>query len=122
MIDTKTLLIIFFRSNISLMKSSQTLFLTFCLLVSVCSSFDALINPSATAETKELYQALISNYDKYVISGQTTFNYDEFVSKTGLIPMLRGFDMQNYSPHNPWHQWTPYDDGTVDKAIKWYHD
>ena len=30
--------------------------------------------------------------------------------------------MQNYSPHNPWHNWTPYDDGTVDSAIKWYSD
>ena len=29
--------------------------------------------------------------------------------------------MQNYSPHNPWYNWQPADDGTVDKAIKWYH-
>jgi len=55
-----------------------------------------------------------------VFSGQTTFNYDDFVSKTGLKPIVRGFDMQNYSPHNPWYNWQPYDDGTTTKAIIWY--
>lgn len=28
--------------------------------------------------------------------------------------------MQNYSPHNPWFNWQPVDDGTVDAAINWY--
>ena len=28
--------------------------------------------------------------------------------------------MQNYSPHNPWSGWKPYDDGTIDKVIEWY--
>ena len=35
-------------------------------------------------------------------------------------PMVQGFDMQNYSPHNPWFGWKPVDDGTIDKAINWY--
>jgi mannan endo-1,4-beta-mannosidase len=35
--------------------------------------------------------------------------------------MVRGFDMQNYSPHNPWYNWQPADDGTVASAINWYH-
>ena len=30
--------------------------------------------------------------------------------------------MQNYSPHNPWHNWTPYDDGTVFNCIQWYRN
>lgn len=30
--------------------------------------------------------------------------------------------MQNYSPHNPWFNWQPYDDGTIDKAISWYQN
>ncbi len=34
--------------------------------------------------------------------------------------MIQGFDMQNYSPHNPWFGWNPVDDGTIDKAIQWY--
>lgn len=34
--------------------------------------------------------------------------------------MIQGFDMQNYSPHNPWYGWKPADDGTIDKAISWY--
>jgi mannan endo-1,4-beta-mannosidase len=29
--------------------------------------------------------------------------------------------MQNYSPHNPWYNWQPADDGTVNSAIDWYH-
>jgi len=29
--------------------------------------------------------------------------------------------MQNYSPHNPWYNWQPADDGTIDLAIDWYH-
>lgn len=33
---------------------------------------------------------------------------------------MRGFDLQNYSPHNPWFNWQPTDDGTVSKAIEWY--
>lgn len=28
--------------------------------------------------------------------------------------------MQNYSPHNPWFNWEPTDDGTIAKAIEWY--
>lgn len=28
--------------------------------------------------------------------------------------------MQNYSPHNPWFNWQPFDDGTVSNAINWY--
>ncbi len=34
--------------------------------------------------------------------------------------MVQAFDMQNYSPHNPWYNWQPYDDGTVQSAIDWY--
>lgn len=29
--------------------------------------------------------------------------------------------MQNYSPHNPWHDdWSSWDDGTVQSAIDWH--
>ncbi len=55
-----------------------------------------------------------------MLSGQTTFHYDDLVTKIGKMPLIRGFDMQNYSPHNPWYNWQPYDDGTVDKCISWY--
>jgi mannan endo-1,4-beta-mannosidase len=39
----------------------------------------------------------------------------------GKSPAVKGFDMQNYSPHNPWHDdWSSWDDGTVADAISWY--
>ena len=56
------------------------LFLLTCNL-SIC--FDGLVNGNASPETKQLYKTLTDNYGKYVFSGQTTFNYDDFVSKTG---------------------------------------
>lgn len=96
--------------------------LIFFLLTFVTHTFDKLVNPNASPEAQKLYQKLIDNNGKYVFSGQTTFHYDDFVSQSGHIPMVRGFDMQNYSPHNPWFNWSPYDDGTVDLAIKWYHE
>lgn len=49
-------------------------------------------------------------------------NYDKFVNTTGFKPIVRGFDMQNYSPHNPWYNWNPSDDGTVKLAIDWYQN
>ena len=91
----------------------------FLLATAIC--FDPLITPDASPEALALHQRLIQLYDKTVISGQTTFNYDDFVAKTGQVPMVRGFDMQNYSPHNPWFNWQPTDDGSVQKAIDWYH-
>lgn len=57
---------------------------------------------------------------RYTFSGQTTFNYDDFVRTVKKSPIVRGFDMQNYSPHNPWSNWQPYDDGTIYNAINWY--
>lgn len=31
--------------------------------------------------------------------------------------------MQNYSPHNPWHDdWSAWDDGTVQRAIDYYRN
>lgn len=89
--------------------------------LSVAFGFDKLVNPNASPEAQKLYQWLLDNYGKYVLSGQTTFHYDDFVSQVHQVPLVRGFDMQNYSPHNPWYNWQPADDGTVDSAINWYH-
>lgn len=90
------------------------------ILTALTVAFDPLVNKDSSPEALALYKQLTDNYDRYVFSGQTTFNYDDFVARTGEHPMVRGFDMQNYSPHNPWFNWQPIDDGTVDKAIKWY--
>jgi mannan endo-1,4-beta-mannosidase len=55
-----------------------------------------------------------------VLSGQTSFHYDDVVQKVQRHPLIQAFDMQNYSPHNPWYNWQPADDGTVSNAINWY--
>jgi hypothetical protein len=54
-----------------------------CLLgcLSVAVAFDKLVNPNASAEALKLYEWLVGNYGKYVLSGQTTFHYDDFVSQ-----------------------------------------
>jgi hypothetical protein len=75
------------------------------LIVSSAFAFDKLVNPNASPEAQRLYETLIDSYGKYVFSGQTTFHYDDFVSQIHEVPVVRGFDMQNYSPHNPWYNW-----------------
>ena len=52
----------------------KSILLFSCLVLLTCS-FDKLINPEASPEAQQLYQRLILNYDKFVLSGQTTFNY-----------------------------------------------
>jgi len=54
-------------------------------------------------------------------SGQTNNYFDDLVTAVKKSPALKGFDMQNYSPRNPWHDdWSSWDDGTVQNAIDWY--
>lgn len=42
------------------------------------------------------------------------------MAKVNKQPLIQGFDFQNYSPHNPWYNWQPMDDKTVEAAIDWY--
>ena len=85
------------------------------VILSVC--FDPLINSKATPEAKKLFQRMTANYGKRIYSGQTNFHFSDLVKKVGRHPVVQAFDLQNYSPHNPWYNWQPYDDGTVASAI-----
>ena len=79
------------------------------------------INANADLKTKSVYTYLRSNYGKNIIAGQTSY-WNELIAIAGKTPVLRAFDMQNYSPHNPWHSdWSAWDDGTVKSAIDWYN-
>lgn len=79
------------------------------------------VNPNADQKTKSIYSYLRSNYGKNIISGQTAY-WNQLIALAGKTPVLRAFDMQNYSPHNPWHSdWSSWDDGTVQDAINWYN-
>jgi len=79
------------------------------------------VNPNADQKTKSIYSYLRSNYGKNIISGQTAY-WNQLIALAGKTPVLRAFDMQNYSPHNPWHSdWSAWDDGTVQDAINWFN-
>ena len=85
----------------------------------------ALIDPLANETTRNLYDFLRSTYGKKILSGQTNDYYSELLGIAGKSPIIRGFEMQNYSPHNPWGnngtQWMAWDDGNVQSAIDWYN-
>lgn len=68
----------------------------------------------------DLFNRLKGTWGKSIISGQCG-RYDDIKKTVGKEPAIQGFDFQNYSPHNPWHDdWSSWDDGTVQKAIDWY--
>ena len=85
-----------------------------------------LINTNADAKTKALYALLRSQYGHCIFTGQTNY-WNELIAITGKSPAVRGFDMQNYSPMNPWgwsgccNAWGGWDDGSVQQAIDWYN-
>ncbi len=83
------------------------------------------VDPQINATTKNLYDFLRSMYGTKILSGQTNSYYSELVAIAGKNPIIRGFEMQNYSPHNPWGiggtQWLGWDDGNVKAAIDWYN-
>lgn len=56
-----------------------------------------LVDTNATAETKALYNYLLSNFQKKIISGQTSGFYDSCKILSGRSPIIRGFDMQHYT-------------------------
>ena len=73
-----------------------------------------LSSPLVGNAASDLYSRLLNQYwAKSALSGHNLDHYDQIVSITGRHPAVRAFDMQNYSPHNPWHNWQPYDDGSV---------
>ncbi len=86
-----------------------------------------LVDTAATDETRALYDYLLSQYGKNIISGQTHDNYDEIKKLTGCSPMLRAGDLQHFTDGYPYlwqdghHTFGKDDDGTVDELISWYN-
>ena len=58
----------------------------------------SLIDAQATAEAKNLYSFMLSQFGKRIISGQTDGYYDELKTIAGKSPLLRSWDMSSYSP------------------------
>ena len=85
------------------------------------------VNQAATSETKALYDFLLSNFNKKIISGQTNDWYDKVKQITGKSPLLRVYDFQHYTQGyaykwvNGGHTFGAEDDGSVKAAIDWYN-
>lgn len=61
------------------------------------------VDSAATPAARALYTWLLSKFGKFVISGQTDQDHFDYVKNlTGQYPLLRGFDMQHYSPMYSW--------------------
>lgn len=86
---------------------------------------DPQMAPGGRSEaTTALFWQLASSWKTQdtTFSGQTDKYWDDLVNMVKKNPAVRGFDMQNYSPHNPWRpDWSSWDDGTVQNAIDWYY-
>ncbi|MBY0427204.1 MAG: hypothetical protein K2Q22_16335, partial [Cytophagales bacterium] len=91
------------------------------------SNIADLIDPSASQKTKDVYDFLRSVYGKKIISGITSDVYDQMRTVTGRSALMRVYDMQNYSPMNPWGwanggpAWGPLEDNSTQNAIDWYN-
>lgn len=83
------------------------------------------INTNIDTKTRALYNLLRGQFTNCIFSGQTDTYWNSLVAVSGKAPAVRGFDMQNYSPHNPWGNggtaFVPFDDGNVQNAIDWYN-
>lgn len=92
----------------------------------------ALSNTSSSTATNELFTWMTGQFRKKVISGQTDGNEFTYIKNlTGHTPLLRGYDMQTYSPRYPYswdnscacHAFGPNLNSMVtENAISWYND
>jgi len=78
-----------------------------------------LVNPNANAETKCLYNYMLSIYKTKTLAGQDTAEDSQWLKDTtGKYPALAGFD---FTYMTSWPQANGgYNTGDVDKAIAWH--
>ncbi len=86
----------------------------------------SLVDAQASIETAELYEFLKNQFGKRIISGQTTTQFEEVKTLTGVTPMLRNGDLSNYTEGYPYkwdngHVFGVVDDGRVEEMISWYN-
>lgn len=84
-----------------------------------------LINPNATESTKRVFQFLIDNYGKKIITGQFSQGKDgaeieAIKSVTGKYPAIRGFDLARYSLTAQNHN--EPDPKSIEAAINWWNE
>lgn len=78
----------------------------------------APVTPGVSTEADSLYQLLVRNYGKVILSGQyggdSELNYIE--QKSGKLPVIRGFDLIDYSPSRVAFGTSATE---IEKAIAW---
>ena len=86
------------------------------------------VDSAATEATKALYELLLLQFGKRIISGQTHNNYNQIKTLTGRSPLLRVGDFQHFTEGYPYlwvdgeHTFGKHDDGSVDDLIIWYNN
>lgn len=81
----------------------------------------ALVTPSPSHEADSLYDYLASLYGKVILSGQYggTTEFEKINSISGKTPVIRGFDLIDYSPTRVQFGATSTE---VEKAIAWHKE
>lgn len=59
-------------------------------------------NPNADANVKTLYTWMLKQLGKKIISGSTQEQFSWIIQHAGKTPLLKGWDMQPYSPRYPY--------------------
>lgn len=79
---------------------------------------NALVTPQPSLRADSLYQFLKGIYGKVILSGQYggDTEFDKIESLSGKTPVIRGFDLIDYTPSRVEHGATSTE---VDKAIAW---
>ena len=79
-----------------------------------------VVTPSPNAETDSLYNLLSRIYGKVILSGQYggATEFDHINTISGKTPVIRGFDLIDYSPSRVEHGATSSE---TEKAIDWSH-
>lgn len=86
-----------------------------------------LVDPDASVNTRSVYNFLLSQYGKKIISGQFDNYFDELVQITGKTSLYRVWDFQPYTEGYPYlwkngaHSFgIPPNLDITEKAIQWY--
>jgi mannan endo-1,4-beta-mannosidase len=78
-----------------------------------------LVTPSPSEEADSLYEFLSKVYGKVILSGQYGGNteLDRISNVSGKTPLIRGFDLMDYSPSRVFHGASSTE---TEKAIEWH--
>ncbi|HZL08650.1 MAG TPA: glycosyl hydrolase [Prolixibacteraceae bacterium] len=99
----------------------------FQIYTTTLNSYDKIalqpVDEKANPATKSLYNFLLTQFGKRIISGQTDGYYNDIQSITGQSPMYRVSDFQHYtdgySYKNGGFGWD--DNGNTESMINWYN-